>query len=213
MSATTCSNGASRPRQEASTSVGTAPAISIPSSGAPGEPRRGQLGCEAARLLPIDGVDRIHDGPPPVRMLQGAAEPRHVRPQSAGRSLTRVAAGVRQQLRVFERIPDLGRSREDDRLRALGHRRHPIMCALARMPWLCSPGGVGLARSLPLAAVHRHVVGALVSNIGTWMETVALGYYVADTTGKASWSAIVGAQPASSRLPSSVRSVRRWRTG
>ncbi|MEX0848425.1 MAG: MFS transporter [Ilumatobacteraceae bacterium] len=35
--------------------------------------------------------------------------------------------------------------------------------------------------------------GALVSNIGTWMETVALGYYVADTTGKASWSAIVTA--------------------
>src|SRR5829696_7119154 len=35
--------------------------------------------------------------------------------------------------------------------------------------------------------------GALVSNIGTWMETVALGYYVADTTGKASWSAIVAA--------------------
>jgi len=35
--------------------------------------------------------------------------------------------------------------------------------------------------------------GALVSNIGTWMETVALGYYVADTTGKASWSAFVAA--------------------
>ena len=36
-------------------------------------------------------------------------------------------------------------------------------------------------------------IGALVSNIGTWMETVALGYYVADTTGKASWSAVVAA--------------------
>jgi MFS family permease len=35
--------------------------------------------------------------------------------------------------------------------------------------------------------------GALVSNIGTWMETVALAYYVADTTGKASWSAVVAA--------------------
>ena len=35
--------------------------------------------------------------------------------------------------------------------------------------------------------------GALVSNIGTWMETVALGYYVADSTGKASWLAIVAA--------------------
>src|SRR4051794_40173795 len=36
-------------------------------------------------------------------------------------------------------------------------------------------------------------IGALVSNIGTWMETVALAYYVADTTGKPSWSAIVAA--------------------
>jgi MFS family permease len=35
--------------------------------------------------------------------------------------------------------------------------------------------------------------GALLSNIGTWMETVGLSYYVAHTTGKASWSAIVGA--------------------
>jgi MFS family permease len=44
-------------------------------------------------------------------------------------------------------------------------------------------------------------VGALVSNIGTWMETVALSYYVADTTGKASWAAIVGA---AGFLPSAV---------
>lgn len=36
-------------------------------------------------------------------------------------------------------------------------------------------------------------VGALISNIGTWMETVAIGYYVAHTTGQASWSAIVAA--------------------
>ncbi len=35
--------------------------------------------------------------------------------------------------------------------------------------------------------------GALISNIGTWMETVALAYYVAHTTGKASWAAVVGA--------------------
>jgi MFS family permease len=33
--------------------------------------------------------------------------------------------------------------------------------------------------------------GAFVSNIGTWMETVALGYHVADTTGKSTWSALV----------------------
>jgi MFS family permease len=35
--------------------------------------------------------------------------------------------------------------------------------------------------------------GALLSNIGTWMESVGLTYYVAHTTGKASWSALVGA--------------------
>jgi MFS family permease len=35
--------------------------------------------------------------------------------------------------------------------------------------------------------------GALVSNIGTWMESVALGYYVAHTTGKASSAAFVTA--------------------
>jgi MFS family permease len=35
--------------------------------------------------------------------------------------------------------------------------------------------------------------GAFVSNIGTWMETVALGYYVADTTGQSTWAALVAA--------------------
>src|SRR3954453_17615999 len=43
--------------------------------------------------------------------------------------------------------------------------------------------------------------GALISNIGTWMETVALSYYVAETTGKASWAAVVGA---AGFLPSAV---------
>jgi MFS family permease len=36
-------------------------------------------------------------------------------------------------------------------------------------------------------------IGALLSNIGTWMEAVGLSYYVAHTTGKASLSALVGA--------------------
>jgi MFS family permease len=36
-------------------------------------------------------------------------------------------------------------------------------------------------------------IGALLSNIGTWMETVGLGYYVAHTTGRPSSSALVGA--------------------
>jgi MFS family permease len=43
--------------------------------------------------------------------------------------------------------------------------------------------------------------GALVSNIGTWMETVGITYYVAHTTGRASWSAVVGA---AGFLPSAV---------
>jgi MFS family permease len=35
--------------------------------------------------------------------------------------------------------------------------------------------------------------GAFVSNVGTWMETVALGYYVADQTRQAAWSAVIAA--------------------
>ena len=44
-------------------------------------------------------------------------------------------------------------------------------------------------------------IGALLSNIGTWMEAVGLSYYVAHTTGKPSWSALVGA---AGFLPSGV---------
>ena len=36
-------------------------------------------------------------------------------------------------------------------------------------------------------------LGSLVSNVGTWMETVALGRYVAETTGKAVWTGILAA--------------------
>ena len=35
--------------------------------------------------------------------------------------------------------------------------------------------------------------GAFVSNIGTWMETVAIGIYVTDTTGRSTWTGIVAA--------------------
>jgi MFS family permease len=35
--------------------------------------------------------------------------------------------------------------------------------------------------------------GNFVSNIGTWMETIALGAFVADATGKAVWSGIIAA--------------------
>ena len=40
---------------------------------------------------------------------------------------------------------------------------------------------------------RRFWAGACVSNIGTWMETVALGYYVADQTRLAVWSAVIAA--------------------
>ncbi|MEO7398658.1 MAG: MFS transporter, partial [Ilumatobacteraceae bacterium] len=35
-------------------------------------------------------------------------------------------------------------------------------------------------------------IGAMISNVGTWMETTALSYYVADTSA-ASWSGVVAA--------------------
>jgi MFS family permease len=35
--------------------------------------------------------------------------------------------------------------------------------------------------------------GAFLSNIGTWMETVALGYYVADVTRQAAWNGVIAA--------------------
>jgi MFS family permease len=40
---------------------------------------------------------------------------------------------------------------------------------------------------------RRFWAGACISNIGTWMETVALGYYVADRTRMAVWSAAIAA--------------------
>ncbi len=36
-------------------------------------------------------------------------------------------------------------------------------------------------------------LGALVSNIGTWMETIALGVYVTETTGRAEWTGGIAA--------------------
>src|SRR5262245_40043934 len=59
-----------------------------------------------------------------------------------------------------------------------------------------SVGGSGTRSGASLAPFRsrRFAVmwtGALISNIGTWMETVALGYYVAETTGQAKWLAVV----------------------
>jgi MFS family permease len=54
---------------------------------------------------------------------------------------------------------------------------------------------VGLVSLAPLRhpPFRRFWIGAAVSNIGTWMETVALGYYVADQTHLAVWSAVIAA--------------------
>ena len=42
-------------------------------------------------------------------------------------------------------------------------------------------------------AYARLWTGAFVSNIGTWMETLALGYYVQHTTGQAAWTGTIAA--------------------
>lgn len=45
-----------------------------------------------------------------------------------------------------------------------------------------------------LRTAYRRVwIGNFVSNAGTWMQTAALGYYVAETTNRASWSAAIAA--------------------
>ena len=57
---------------------------------------------------------------------------------------------------------------------------------------------------------RRFWIGAALSNIGTWMETVALGYYVADQTG---WrcSAVIAAAGCADRGDRTHR--RAWPTG
>jgi MFS family permease len=54
------------------------------------------------------------------------------------------------------------------------------------------------ARVSPLRPFRHHAfatiwAGAFVSNIGTWMETVAVGVYVTQTTGQAAWTGTVAA--------------------
>ena len=56
----------------------------------------------------------------------------------------------------------------------------------------------GSARSSPLRPFrHRSYAilwtGSFVSNIGTWMETVAVGVFVTQTTGQAAWTGTVAA--------------------
>lgn len=58
---------------------------------------------------------------------------------------------------------------------------------------------VDSARAVSAFAPLRHRafaliwIGAFVSNIGTWMETVALGFWVEDETGQALWPGIIAA--------------------
>lgn len=57
---------------------------------------------------------------------------------------------------------------------------------------------LGLHRSSSLRAFgqrsyRRFWVGAFVSNVGTWMENIAVGVWVTETTGRAGWTATVAA--------------------
>jgi MFS family permease len=59
-------------------------------------------------------------------------------------------------------------------------------------------GRLGLHRFASLRAFrHRNFrrfwLGAFVSNVGTWMETIAVGVWVTQTTGRAGWTATVAA--------------------
>ena len=55
---------------------------------------------------------------------------------------------------------------------------------------------MGLPRSLAPLRHRRYAMfwtGAFTSNIGTWMETVAVGILVTTSTGQAGWAGIVAA--------------------
>jgi len=56
-----------------------------------------------------------------------------------------------------------------------------------------APGRVSPFRPLRHRAFATIWTGAFVSNIGTWMETVAVGVYVTQTTGKAAWTGTIAA--------------------
>jgi hypothetical protein len=59
--------------------------------------------------------------------------------------------------------------------------------------------GVEVPRRFSAIAPFRHSAyarlwsGAFVSNIGTWMETLALGLYVTKTTHQAAWTGTIAA--------------------
>jgi len=51
-------------------------------------------------------------------------------------------------------------------------------------------------------------IGAMLSNIGTWMETVGVGILVTTATGKAGWTGLVAVFPnlfATHRMPDKIR--------
>jgi MFS family permease len=61
-----------------------------------------------------------------------------------------------------------------------------------------APSPARSGRSVALAPLrHRNYAlvwtAGLISNVGTWMETVAVGSLIADTTGKAGWTGLVAA--------------------
>lgn len=48
-------------------------------------------------------------------------------------------------------------------------------------------------RALGYPAYRRLWVGALVSNVGGWIQTVSIGIYATETTGKAAWTGVMAA--------------------
>lgn len=48
-------------------------------------------------------------------------------------------------------------------------------------------------RALAYPAYRRIWFGAFVSNVGTWVQTIAIGVYVTQTTGKAGWTGTIAA--------------------
>jgi MFS family permease len=55
------------------------------------------------------------------------------------------------------------------------------------------PARIGPFAPLRHRAFRRIWIGGFVSNIGTWMETIALGIYVTTATGRAAWTGVVAA--------------------
>src|SRR5262249_46309246 len=138
---------------------------------------------------------------PPRRGGRHAREP-HRRRESRGRR-ARQARVLRpgpahRAGRVRHRRADHGRERAGRR-RARGHARVPREGGAAVAEPVADINAGPVRRRYDAFAPLRHPAyarlwtGAFVSNIGTWMETVALGAYVQKVTDQAAWTGTIAA--------------------